>query len=147
LRSEETLRSWGAPDAVCLAGLCHACYGTAGFTTALLPLSLRSRLQGVIGVDAEAIVYRYASCDRPTTYAALGPELVPFRDRFTGVTENVSAEAMHEFAIITIANEFDLVRHGAFAGETLAVITDLFESLAPYAPDAARAALAESASR
>jgi hypothetical protein len=45
-------------------GLCHACYGTDSFSAALLPLEQRDDLTEALGVEAGAIVYRYASCDR-----------------------------------------------------------------------------------
>ncbi|TWV52736.1 VOC family protein [Streptomyces misionensis] len=63
-RVRELLATWGARPALQLAGLCHACYGTDGFPTALLPPDRRTELAAVIGAEAEAIVHLYASCDR-----------------------------------------------------------------------------------
>ena len=71
LRTEQILRAWDEPDDVCLAGLAHALYGTAGFAVELLPLSSRPIAQAVMGEAAEALVYLYCSCDRAATYAAL----------------------------------------------------------------------------
>ena len=84
----ELLRSWGNTRDVCHAGLCHAAYGTDGFATALLDVRTeRPMLADVIGADAEALVYLYASCDRAYLYPQIGSADRPsFRDRFTGAT-------------------------------------------------------------
>ncbi|MGW3150033.1 DUF6817 domain-containing protein, partial [Streptomyces sp. NPDC001177] len=70
-RVRERLAVWGARPALRLAGLCHAAYGTDGFPSELLPLDRRPELRAVIGTEAEAIVYFYASCDRKATYPTL----------------------------------------------------------------------------
>jgi len=143
LRTEEILRSWGADDALCLAGLSHATYGTDGFPVSFLPVTERATLRAAIGDAAEAIVYRYASCDRDATYAALGPAPVRFTDRFAGTADLVDDAVLGPFATLTIANELDLVRAGAFDRESMAAIARLFTKLAPSAPAAAERALDE----
>ena len=102
------LALWDARPALRLAGLCHACYGTDGFPTALLPLDRRTELASAIGPDAEVIVHFYASCDREATYPHL---LEPrFRDRFTGRTYVPDRALCRDFAELTAANELDLAR-------------------------------------
>lgn len=66
-RVQARLAVWRARPALQLAGLCHAFYGTDGFPTGLLPVDRRTDLAAVIGAEAEAIVYLYASCDRKAT--------------------------------------------------------------------------------
>lgn len=66
-RVHAQLAHGGARPVLRLAGLCHACYGTDGFPTALLPLDRRTEPASVIGPDAEAVVHFYASCDRGAT--------------------------------------------------------------------------------
>src|SRR5256885_11321354 len=84
-RVADMLALWGAPPAWQLAGLCHAAYGTDGFTVALLDLSQRAVLVDAIGVAAEALVYRYGSCDRDAVYPRFGrPAPGGFTDRVTG---------------------------------------------------------------
>jgi hypothetical protein len=113
-RVTDLLGSWGAAPAVRAAALCHAAYGTDGFDTALLPVAERATLAGVIGADAEALVYLYGSCDRGAVYPRLGdPGPVPFRDRFTGETRQPSEPEVRAFVEITAANELDVMAHSA----------------------------------
>jgi hypothetical protein len=140
-RTEQTLREWKADEPTCLAGLCHAAYGTQGFPTALVPVASRALLRDMIGAEAEAIVYRYGACDRATTCPGLGSTAATFTDRFTDTIETVTGDDLRAFALVTIANELDLVRLGAFDDETTMSIADLFERLAPYAPVEAELAL------
>jgi len=108
------LEDWGAPPAVQIAGLCHASYGTDGFSPTLLDLSERATLVKWIGARAESLVYLYCSCDRAAVYPSLiGRASVPFRDRFTGLTHTPSDEDLHAFVEITAANELDVVGHNA----------------------------------
>ncbi|MGV9451655.1 DUF6817 domain-containing protein [Streptomyces sp. NPDC003635] len=109
-RVREQLAAWGARPALQLAGLCHACYGTDGFPTALLPLERRTELTAAIGAEAEAIVHLYASCDRGATYPALTEGGAVFHDRFTGRSWTPEPQQCRDFAELSAANELDLVR-------------------------------------
>ncbi|MFF7634805.1 DUF6817 domain-containing protein [Kitasatospora sp. NPDC008050] len=110
-RVRAMLAAWGARPELQLAGLCHACYGTDGFAVALLSpqASGRAELARRIGPAAEEIVYRYASCDRRASYAALPRADGAFHDRFTGTAFVPSAQQRRDFAELTVANELDLV--------------------------------------
>lgn len=104
------LAEWGAGEAVRLAGLCHAAYGTDGFDRALMSLDDRKTLRDVIGDDAEALVYLYASCDRRTVYPRLdGRAPVEFTDRFAQQIVVVEEPALRAFLEITAANELDVL--------------------------------------
>ncbi|NML50673.1 hypothetical protein HHL19_19365 [Streptomyces sp. R302] len=115
------LASWGARPALVSAGLCHAFYGTDGFPVALLGLGRRAELADAIGVEAEALVYSYASCDRESSYRGLADDPGTFVDRFTGAPTHPSLEARRDFAELTAANELDIaaispevrIRYGA----------------------------------
>ncbi|MGW2202980.1 DUF6817 domain-containing protein [Streptomyces sp. NPDC001774] len=109
-RVEARLAAWGARDELRLAGLSHAFYGTDGFSEHLLPLEQREVLAAAIGAEAEELVYFYASCDREFSYAHLGSEDGPFRDRFTGETFIPTARQRADFAELTAANEVDVLR-------------------------------------
>ncbi|MFS4091363.1 DUF6817 domain-containing protein [Streptomyces sp. AF1A] len=109
-RVQEQLAVWGARPALRLAGLCHAFYGTDGFPTALLSLERRVELTAAIGVEAEAIVYLYASCDRKATYPGLADADASFRDRFTGRARTPEPQLRRDFAELSAANELDLAR-------------------------------------
>ena len=119
LRVADLLERWDAMPELVVAGLCHACYGTAGFDHPLLPPDNRDRLAAVIGDRAESLVYLYGSCDRAAVYpllAGVGP--VPFRDRFTGQTHTRPEADVHAFAELTAANELDIAAHNpAMAAE------------------------------
>lgn len=107
-RVQARLAAWNARPALQLAGLCHAFYGTDGFPTALLPPDRRTRLAGVIGDEAEALVYLYASCDRKATYPVLARPDGAFHDRFTGRAHTPQARPRRDFAELSAANELDL---------------------------------------
>ena len=116
----ELLRRWGNPEPLCLAGLCHAVYGTDGFAVAFLdPLSLRSQLRAVIGAEAEAIVYFYASCDRRYVYPQIGRGgPVEFRDRFSERVFAPDRALWRAFLELTFANELELVTTPALVDYT-----------------------------
>ncbi|MER5833286.1 DUF6817 domain-containing protein [Streptomyces sp. NPDC002130] len=109
-RVQWQLAAWGARPALQLAGLCHAFYGTDGFPSALLPLDRRGELAAAVGVEAEAVVYLYASCDRRATYPTLADADGPFHDRFTGLSHTPEPQARRDFAELSAANEIDLAR-------------------------------------
>lgn len=107
-RVRARLVTWNARPALQLAGLCHAFYGTDGFPHPLLPLDRRPELREAIGVEAEAIVHLYASCDRAATYPTLTTPTAPFRDRFSGRTRTPAPALRRDFTELTAANELDL---------------------------------------
>ncbi|SNX63178.1 hypothetical protein SAMN06272735_4980 [Streptomyces sp. TLI_55] len=107
-RVRARLAGWSARPALQLAGLCHALYGTDGFPHPLLPLDRRADVRDAIGVEAEALVHLYASCDRTATYPTLATPNSPFRDRFSGHTHTPALALRQDFAELTAANELDL---------------------------------------
>ena len=107
------LRAWNSSRVICDAGACHAVYGTFGFNHTLLDLSERDELVALIGPEAEALVYLYASCDRTHVYPQLGrEEPVQFRDRFTGELFTLEDAGLRPFMEMTFANELDLASQG-----------------------------------
>ena len=132
VRTHDTLRAWAAPDDVCLAGLIHAAYGTDGFPVPLLALDERPRLRSIVGDAAEAIVYRYCSCSRQVSYARLGEVPWPLTDRFTGEVVLLDADEASAFAVLTVANERDVVQAGGVDAPGAAAVEDLVRALRPY---------------
>jgi hypothetical protein len=146
LRVRARLAAWNVRDALQLAGLCHAFYGTDGFPSALLPLDHRAELAAVIGGEAEGIVYFYASCDRKATYPTLADPEGLFHDRFTGSPHTPSARRRQDFAELTAANELDLAREDPvfrdrLGPDLLALFTRLRPLLSPSAWDDCRTVL------
>jgi hypothetical protein len=137
--TEAVLRGWGVDGDVARAGLCHAAYGTDGFAPHLLELHERARLREVIGTRAEGFVYRYASCDRGSTYPRLGEQPLPFVDRFDGSSFTLDDDDAEAFALVTAANELDLVGRGVVSEEAADSIRTLVRALVPYAPDVLQA--------
>ncbi|CAM5452589.1 DUF6817 domain-containing protein [Streptomyces purpurascens] len=131
-RVQGRLAVWGARPALRLAGLCHAFYGTDGFPTALLSPDSRTELAGVIGAEAEAIVYLYASCDRKATYPTLADADGAFRNRFTGRLHTLEPQQRRDFAELSAANELDLARiDSAFREKWGAELLALFTRFRP----------------
>jgi hypothetical protein len=141
-RVHELVADWGGSERAQLAALCHATYGTEGFPVALLPLEERGRLREAIGVDAEALVYLYDACDRKATYAHLGEDPLPLTDRFTGEVVALAGADLTDFALLTVTNELDVLRHAVLDQPARTGLRDLFTALHPYVPDAASRALA-----
>lgn len=140
-RVHAVLGEWEARPALRLAGLCHAFYGTDGFATALGDTGRRGELAQVIGVEAERLVYLYASCDRSRSYSRLLLPDGPFTDRFTGAAHCPSPADRRDFAELTVANELDVLTaspelHAAH-GRALAELFTAWEPL--LSPSAVRA--------
>jgi hypothetical protein len=105
------LRNWGNPIELCLAGLCHTVYGTAGFPLQFLDISRRSELRRLIGSQAEELVYFYASCDRSHLYPQIeSGSPVRFRDRFSGSIFAPDDGLFKSFLELTLANELEIMR-------------------------------------
>lgn len=139
IRVAELLAAWGADEHLQAAGLCHACYGTDGYPEALLALSERPVLTGLIGTRAESLVYLYGSCDRDAVYQALGQAgPVSFRDRFTGRVHTPPDADVKAFTELTAANELDIIRHNpAMAAQYGAALRQLFTRARARLTDAA----------
>ncbi|WP_253887529.1 DUF6817 domain-containing protein [Actinokineospora diospyrosa] len=106
-RTRDALASWGARQALQVAGLAHAAYGTDGFPHPLLSPHERPELVTLIGVEAEAIVYAYCALDRDFSYPRLLTGIV--RDRFTGTSTQVDSGLLRDIVELTYANELDVM--------------------------------------
>jgi hypothetical protein len=122
------LEAWNAREALVLAGLCHALYGTDGFEPFLVPISDRDFVRDVIGDEAEEIVYVYASCDRRFLYPQIERVAAPeFRDRHSEDVSKPAASVLADFFELTFANELELASHSPeFVATTRGDFCDLF---------------------
>lgn len=131
------------------AGLFHAAYGTAGFDDNMVSLSQRHEIAGVIGEEAESLVYLYCSCDREEVFAQFGhKKSILFRDRFTDAQFELTDKQAADFCELTVANELELVLADAsFRANYGAELLELFLRMDNYLSDSAqstyRAALTE----
>ncbi|MGK7878995.1 MAG: DUF6817 domain-containing protein [Crocosphaera sp.] len=64
LGTYQLLKKWGNKESVCLAGLCHALYGTETFPVALVPLEKRQEIADLIGEKAEKLAFYYSIITR-----------------------------------------------------------------------------------
>jgi hypothetical protein len=140
-RTHDVLCAWGARPALRLAGLVHAAYGTDGFPHGLMDVRSRPTLAGLIGSEAEEIVYAYGSCDRAFTYPRLTDAEPRLRDRFTGEITTPSPRLVRDLVELTFANELDVLAHNEdVRNEHGDSLRSLFTACRPYASDSAYAA-------
>ncbi len=108
-KTRDLLSDWAASDELKDAGLYHAAYGTAGFDSAMVDTSQRTRIANIIGERAEKIVYTYCACDRTIVWPCLdGSHSVKFRDRFEDQTGLLEGQELKDFCELTIANEVQI---------------------------------------
>ena len=113
-RTELLLRQWGNRDALCLAGLYHAVYGTAGIRGALAGTDERRAIAALIGDEAEHIAYLYGACDRDRFHPRIGTSAeTRFVDRFARAEYPIAEALLRDFCELTIANELELGRQNA----------------------------------
>ena len=129
--TEALLRRWGNREALCLAGLYHAVYGTDGIEGSLVGLDRRRAIAAVIGSDAERAAYRYGACARAIFHPRIGtPGQLRFADRFTKSEYSITASALRDFCELTVANELDLAIAGpAFRAKHRAALVTLFDRM------------------
>lgn len=130
----DMLADWGARPVLCDAGLFHAAYGTVHFTDAMVSLDKRALVAQIIGDEAEAIVYRYCSCDRAKVFPRIGSAVpLPFEDRFTGETIMMPEDELREFCELTAANELQIAAgEPGFREQHREAFTSLFRRMRPW---------------
>ena len=140
----DLLRSWGASESLCVAGLYHAAYGTAGFDAAMVTPTQRTRIAALIGHDAEQIVYTYCSCDRRAVWPRIqGNGPIDLVDRFTGASRAIGGTELSSFCELTCANEVEIaVSDPSFLSGAGRHLGQLFARWDRHLSDAARQAVA-----
>jgi hypothetical protein len=103
------LADWGMPAAVCRAGFMHSAYSTAFYPHALFTLEEREAVRGMVGREAEDLVYRFCMMDRRGFWEELAahPRLraVSYPDRLRGgAPVRVSRRTMQRLLMIESAN-------------------------------------------
>lgn len=131
VETERLLRSWKSRDALCLAGLYHAVYGTDGIRGWLAGLDRRGAIAAIIGAEAEALAYLYGACARSTFHPRIGTrDQLRFADRFTRSEYAIGEPALRDFCELTVANELELaVASDAFRMEYAAELSAFFRRI------------------
>ena len=143
--TECLLKKWGSSDLLQVAGLFHAAYGTAGFDETMVSLNQRKEIAKVIGIDEEALVYLYCSCDRDFVFPQFeSNSRIRFRDRFDGRQFDLDESTTRLFCELTVANELELVlASDDFKSKYGAELLELFKSMHRYLSPNARKSYAE----
>jgi hypothetical protein len=138
--TEALLRRWGGREALCLAGLYHAVYGTAGIRGSLASLAMRVTIAGVIGDEAEALAYLYGACERETFARRVDTtQRLRFADRFTGADQPITEAQLQDICEITVANEIELaLASDAFLAKHRGALAELFARMQGWVSEAAR---------
>lgn len=109
VETERLLRNWKSRDALCLAGLYHAVYGTDGIRGSLVSLDRRCDIAAIIGDEAEALAYLYGACAREKFHPRIGtPDQLRYADRFTSSEYAIDERTLRDFCELTVANELEL---------------------------------------
>ncbi|HWS55566.1 MAG TPA: hypothetical protein VN228_15615 [Pyrinomonadaceae bacterium] len=73
----------GSPEYMVRAGLFHSIYGAQGFEDFALPISRRAEIAGLIGADAEQVVYLYCAASDESLQDSFEGDATPrLWDRF-----------------------------------------------------------------
>ena len=112
--TESLLRSWGACDVVCAAGLYHAVYGTDGYNPSLAGLNSRPQIADLIGTEAEELAYLYGACNRAVFYPRIGgASELSFADRFQSCEYAIVPAQLRNLCELIFANELEIASNSA----------------------------------
>ncbi|HJU23390.1 MAG TPA: hypothetical protein VJ891_12850 [Casimicrobiaceae bacterium] len=143
LGTERLLRGFRNDEAVCLAGLYHAVYGTDGITGTLLAPADEERrsIAALIGDEAESLAWLYGACDRERFHPRIGtPSQHLFADRFSNANYWIDDVQLCAFCEITVANEVELAHaNSRFAARHARRLAELFARMRPLVSEAAYA--------
>lgn len=136
--TESLLREWGAPDAVCNAGLYHAVYGTDGYNPALVGIDMRQRISTLIGREAEQLAYLYGACNRRVYYPRIGTDSQRrFADRFSDSEYDIDDAQVRNLCELILANELEIAQGSeAFRSKHGPLLGKLFNRMEGLVSDA-----------
>jgi hypothetical protein len=117
--THDLLRSWGAPEAVCLAGLFHSVYGTDSFRARLEQEPSRGTIAGLIGADAESLAWQFGTMTKESFWEQVGLLARSSEDANAFVLQNrttksnipCSREQLLNIVDLVLANEIDQGQH------------------------------------
>ena len=97
---EKILRICGCDEDVCIAGLYHSIYGTSNFEKQTI--NDRKKIQDVIGIRAENLVYIFCNASRP--FCWFFGRNIPLRN---GTYTQVDDQTLLDLQLIETANLLD----------------------------------------
>lgn len=103
------LADWRMPVAVCRAGFMHSAYSTSFYPHALFRLDERETVRRLIGREAEDLVFRFCTMDRPDFWDGLvqnrGVGTLTYPDRLrAGARVRVARKTLGNLLIMESAN-------------------------------------------
>jgi hypothetical protein len=102
------LQRWNCSQHVCLAGLFHNIYGNESFYHAVVPLHERKRIQDLIGIDAEELVYTYCVTSHEELTGNLDrAEPYVVRNRFDGTNIFIDRSRLADLITLILANSLE----------------------------------------
>jgi hypothetical protein len=129
--TESLLRSWGASEALCRAGLYHAVYGTDGYNPSLTSLDGRAAIAELIGAEAEELAYLYGACNRKVFYPRIGTDAqLTFANRFTNSEYAITSDELSPTCELILANELEIASNSEeFKAKYGVALSGLFERM------------------
>lgn len=104
------LERWGARPALCDAGLFHSVYGTEVYKLTTIPVSMRGRVQEVIGPEAEAVAWLFCVMKRETLKDNLKRETdLGVGSHLTGERLAITREQFSDLTNLMFANTLEVV--------------------------------------
>ena len=127
------LKAWKASEVLQNAGLYHAAYRALSFKN-IIDLSQRKEVAGIIGRDAEHIVYHYCACDNNLFSAQFGNVDFPvFYDRITTKKTVISNELLQQLCELDAAKKTELaINNPVFFTQYRSELADLFSRMEVY---------------
>jgi len=108
------LKSWNAPQGTYLAGLFHSIYGTQYFKNQAVQLHERTKVQKIIGQDAELLVYLFCVTDRREFFTNIGCSSCILHDVRHNTKWSGSPKILDQLLTMEFANwleMFPYIRH------------------------------------
>ncbi len=103
--THDLLVQWGAPEYLCLGGLCHSLYGTESFSKSPASLDNRDYLRELIGAEAERLAYLFGAHRKESLWKNLErQDGYAILDRFTGEPVAMSKQDLRDLLELTLAN-------------------------------------------